>query len=461
MIRALGERLSRFSARWVPDPFAIALALTVVTFGICVAATDTGPLELIGNWGGRLDNGELLAKEMGLWKLLTFGMQMCLILVTGHALASSRPVRRAIDRIADLPRTPAQAVSLTAVVAMLCALLNWGLGLIVGALLARNVARSARGRGLKVHYPILGAAGYTGLMVWHGGLSGSAPLTLTQTKDLVSILGRSDVQPLGLGDTIFSPLNIVVTWVLLVFVPLFLSWMLPSSPDDIVEITDEQADEPPPPEPPPTHPTPAERMERSPVLSWLIAAAVLAYLFQYLGRIGFDRIDLNGINLVFLALGLVLHQGPRAYARAISEATSSCSGIILQFPFYAGIMGMMAMSGLVTQFAGAISAAAGPTLLAPFTFFSAGLVNLFVPSGGGQWAVQGPLVLQTADNLGLPLGKVVMAFAYGDEWTNMLQPFWALPLLGITGLKARELIGYTGALMLLIAPLIVGLLLLF
>jgi short-chain fatty acids transporter len=202
-------------------------------------------------------------------------------------------------------------------------------------------------------------------------------------------------------------------------------------------------------------------MERSPVLSWLIAAAVLAYLVQYLGRIGFDRIDLNGINLLFLALGLVLHHDPRAYARAISDATSSCSGIILQFPFYAGIMGMMAMSGLVTEFAGAISAAAGPTLLAPFTFFSAGLVNLFVPSGGGQWAVQGGLVLQTADNLGLPLGKVVMAFAYGDEWTNMLQPFWALPLLGITGLKARELIGYTGALMLLVAPLFVGLLLVF
>jgi short-chain fatty acids transporter len=461
VIRPLVERLSRFSLRWVPDPFAIALGLTVATFLICLVATDSGPIELIGNWGGRLDNGELLSSELGLWKLLTFGMQMCLILVTGHALASSLPVRRLIDKIADLPTTATQAVSLTAVVAMLCALLNWGLGLIVGALLARNVGRSTRERGVAVHYPILGAAGYTGMMVWHGGLSGSAPLTLTQTKDLVSILGRSDVQPIGLGDTLFSTLNIVMTVVLLICVPLFLSAMMPRNADEIVQITDKQSGEPPLPEPRPSHPTPAERMERSPILSWLIAGAILAYLVQYLGRIGVDRIDLNGINSLFLALGLILHHHPRAYARAISNATSSCSGIILQFPFYAGIMGMMAMSGLVIEFASAISQAAGPTLLAPFTFLSAGMVNLFVPSGGGQWAVQGSLVVQTADNLGLPLGKVVMAFAYGDEWTNMLQPFWALPLLGITGLRARDLIGYTGTLMLLVAPLFLGLLLVF
>ena len=460
MIRALGERLSRFSARWVPDPFANALGLTGLTFLLCVAATDTGPVELIGNWGGRLDNGDLLPKEMGLWKLLTFGMQMCLILVTGHALASSGPVRRGIDRIADLPKTPGQAVALTSVVAMICALLNWGLGLIVGALLARNVARSARARGIPVHYPILGAAGYTGLMVWHGGLSGSAPLTLTQKKDVVSILGREDVLPIGLGETIFSPLNGVVTLAMLVCVPLLLSAMMPKRPEDIQEITDLQADEPPPPEPPPPHPTPAQRIERSPLLSWMVAGAIFLYLALYLGRIGVDRIDLNAINGLFLALGLVLHHNPRAYARAISDATGSCSGIILQFPFYAGIMAMMAMSGLITEFAGAISRAAGPTLLAPFTFFSAGMVNLFVPSGGGQWAVQGPLVVQTADNLGLPLGKVIMAFAYGDQWTNMLQPFWALPLLGITRLTARDLIGYTGALMLLVAPVFVGLLLL-
>ncbi len=461
MIRALGDKLSRFSSRWVPDPFVIALALTLFTLGLCMASTGKGLLELLGNWGGRLQQGKLLAGEKGLFKLLAFGMQMCLILVTGHALASSKPVRKLIDRVAHLPRTASQAVCLTAVVAMTTALLNWGLGLIVGALLARNVARAAKKRGLAVHYPILGAAGYSGLMVWHGGLSGSAPLTVTQSKDLATILGRADVAPIGLGETVLSPLNFTVNGLLLVAVPLLLSLMLPRDDDRIVQITDEQAAEAPPSDPSPSEPTPAERLERSPVLSWLIAAMALAYLVQYIGKIGIDRLDLNAINLLFLALGFLLHGNPRAYVRAISDATGSCSGIILQFPFYAGIMGMMALSGLVTQFAQIISQSSGPAAMAPLTFLSAGLVNLFVPSGGGQWAIQGPWVVQAADNLGLPLGKAVMSVAYGDQWTNMLQPFWALPLLGITGLRARDMIGYTAALMLLVVPIFIGCLMLF
>ena len=461
MIRALGNQLSRFSARWVPDPFAIALGLTVITLVLCVAATGNGPLELIGNWGGRIDGGELLPKERGIWALLAFGMQMCLILVTGHALASSRPVHKLLDWLADLPQTAVQAVVLTALVAMACALVNWGLGLIVGALIARNIGRSAKARGIDVHYPVLGAAGYSGLLVWHGGLSGTAPLKVTQKKDLVAILGREDVEPIALGETLFSSLNVIVVVLLLIAVPIFLAMMLPRDRASIVPITAEQATDRTPSDPPPANPTPADRFERSPALSIVIAVMAFIYLFEYLDKIGIDRIGLNGINLLFLALGFLLHGNPRAYGRAIGNAASSCAGIILAFPFYAGIMGMMALSGLVGHFATFISESAGATALAPLTFLSAGLVNLFVPSGGGQWAIQGPLVVQAADNLGLPLGKIVMAVAYGDQWTNMLQPFWALPLLGITGLRARDIIGYSGALMFLVAPIFIICLLVF
>ncbi len=480
MIRALGNRLSRFAARWVPDPFAIALGLTVFTFLMClvVGLVSADALsgssfydraaELVGNWGGRLKSGELLGKERGFWALLTFGMQMCLILVTGYALASSGPVQRLIARVAQWPRTPGQAVALTALVAMSCALLNWGLGLIVGALFARNVAVVAKRRGMKLHYPLVGAAGYTGLLVWHGGLSGSAPLKVTQAKDLAEILKRTDVAPVALGQTVFSTLNLVVTVLILVGVPLLLALMLPAADEKIVEIDDEQAvgadssvQESNATATADARPSPAERFERSRLLAWLIAAMALGYLVMYLRKIGVDRIDLNAINLAFLALGLVMHGTPLAYGQAIGKATRSCAGIILQFPFYAGIMGMMALSGMVGLFAEAISQASGPTAFAPLTFLSAGLVNLFVPSGGGQWAVQGPLVVQAADNLGVPLGKTVMALAYGDQWTNMLQPFWALPLLGITGLKARQIIGYTAALMLLVLPIFIGCLLLF
>ncbi len=240
MIRWLGARLSRFAERWVPDPFAIALMLTLVTLVLCWVTTSHNPLELIGLWGGRVKQGELLPGEGGVWRLLTFAMQMCLILVTGHALASSPPIRGAITTIANRPRDAGQAVALTALIAMGCALVNWGLGLIVGALMARDVAVSAKRRGVRVHYPILGAAGYTGLLVWHGGLSGSAPLKVTQTREMVKILGEG-VAPIPLGETIFSSMNLTIVAAMLIAVPLLLVLMHPKNTDAIAEITLEGA----------------------------------------------------------------------------------------------------------------------------------------------------------------------------------------------------------------------------
>lgn len=468
MIGALGRVLSRWAGRWVPDPFAIAIVLTFLTIGLAWGFGDRGALDLVGLWGGRLDGGAVLPSEVGVWRLLTFAMQMCLILVTGHALASSRPMERVIARLASLPRSAAQAVALTALTAMVTALINWGLGLIVGALCARAVAVTAKQRGLRVHYPLLGAAGYAGMMVWHGGLSGSAPLTVTQTKDLASLLGRPDVAPIPLAETLASPLNLCVTALLLVLVPFVLTRMEPRAPHALVEVDpaalpglEHRGHVSGANGAPDAGTTDGSRLDHSSLLAAALAALIFGYLAMYLGRIGLGRLDLNAINLAFLGLGLVLHGSPAAYGRAAAAATAGCSGIILQFPLYAGIMGVFVHAGLVDRLAGWIAATANPTSFAPLTMLSAGAVNLFVPSGGGQWAIQGPLVVQSAESLGVPLGKAIMAFAYGDEWTNMLQPFWALPLLGITGLAARDLIGYTAAVMLLSLPVYLGCLTLF
>ncbi len=516
MIRSLGEALARFAGRWVPDPFSIALTLTVLSLLAAWAFTGLGPLELAGLWGGRVRDGALLPGEQGLWRLLEFAMQMCLILVTGHALASSRPVRALVGRLAAVPRTARQAVALTALTAMLAALVNWGLGLVVGALTAREVGLAARRRGLRVHYPLLGAAGYAGLMVWHGGLSGSAPLTVTQEGKLAALLGDPTLPPIPLGETLFSPMNLTVTAALLIAAPALLALMLPRDPAQIVEVDPAVAPEEavvnngvrrirvevgadpvpgdrgepggspqrlpgpelpeigrsrrislftaasePPPAAAAAPTTPAERLDRSRLLAFVVGGLGLAYLVRYLGLIGWDKADLNSVNLLFLSLGLLLHASPVAYGAAIADAARGASGIILQFPFYAGIMGVMALSGLLEDVARAVVDVSGPLSYGPLTFASAGAVNLFVPSGGGQWAIQGPLVLDAARALDVPLGKAVMAFSYGDEWTNMLQPFWALPLLAITGLTARDLIGYTAALMLLSAPIYLGALLVF
>lgn len=462
MIQKIGERMADWARRWVPDPFVLAVLLTFVSLSLAVFAQGFGIFDSLGAWGGRIINGEITADEQGFWKFLAFSMQMCLVLVTGYALATTKPVARLLDRLASKPTTTAQAASLTAFMAIVAALINWGLGLIVGAILAREIGKSAKRRGVAIHYPLVAAAGYVGLMVWHGGFSGTAPFKMTQQKDVVDVLGverAATVQPLGLDQTVFSPLNLTVAALLLALVPLMFWALSPKGGRvhgiEIANLSEGSF------EPDEGATGVVKFLERTPILTVMICAMGFAYLFFYISRISFWKIDINAINMFFLFLGLLLHGSPANYVAAITDAAKGAGGIILQFPFYAGIQAILQYSGLVKAASLWIAENASAQTLPLFTFFSAAVVNLFVPSGGGQWGIQGPVVVDSALQLGAPLGSSVMALAYGDQWTNMLQPFWALPLLSITGLKARDIIGYTAFVMLLSLPLFAVPLLLF
>jgi short-chain fatty acids transporter len=345
---------------------------------------------------------------------------------------------------------------------MVSALVNWGLGLIVGALLAREVGVAFRESGRKLHYPLVVAAGYVGLMVWHGGLSGSAPLKMSQMKDVQEVLGgvtlsggqtlAEAVGPLALTETLFSPLNLVICGLLLLFVPFFFWLLAPKEEQAMTGIEKFQPQgEISPPEP--QEKTLVAFFEQKPYLNWIAALLGVTYLSLYLPKLGFWNIDINVINLCLLILGLILHPSPLSYVRAITEASRGVGGIILQFPFYAGILGILSASGLLQKISDGIVSISTATTFPFWTFLSASLVNLFVPSGGGQWGVQGPIVMLGASQLGVDYGSAVMALAYGDEWTNMLQPFWALPLLSLTGVRARDIFGYTIVVMLLSFPL--------
>jgi short-chain fatty acids transporter len=464
MLERLGYRMARWAQRWVPDPFVLALLLTIITIIGAVLFGKPGfdLWSAVGSWGGRLANGELTPEEKGFWRFLTFAMQMAFILVTGHALAVTKPIARLIRRLASLPQNTGQAAALTAVVAMVSALVNWGLGLIVGALLAREVGVAFRESGRKLHYPLVVAAGYVGLMVWHGGLSGSAPLKMSQMKDVQEVLGgvtlsggqtlAEAVGPLALTETLFSPLNLVICGLLLLFVPFFFWLLAPKEEQAMTGIEKFQPQgEISPPEP--QEKTLVAFFEQKPYLNWIAALLGVTYLSLYLPKLGFWNIDLNVINLCLLILGLILHPSPLSYVRAITEASRGVGGIILQFPFYAGILGILSASGLLQKISDGIVSISTATTFPFWTFLSASLVNLFVPSGGGQWGVQGPIVMLGASQLGVDYGSAVMALAYGDEWTNMLQPFWALPLLSLTGVRARDIFGYTIVVMLLSFPL--------
>lgn len=441
MIRRLGTCCARLAHELVPDPFIFAALLTFLTLGMGVVLAHQTPWEMVSHWG------------RGFFELLAFGMQMTLILVTGHALAASPPMRRIIRTLADWPRGPRGAVALVAAGACLGALVNWGLGLIGGALLARQVGESAARRGMAVHYPLLAAAGYSGMMVWHGGLSGTAPLTVASAGHFLEpALGI-----IPISRTLFSPLNLVCSLGLLVLIPALMSAMSPSDvtatalpPATRREAVSAAAD--PDTAAPGGRRSVADRLDNSIVLALGLATLGLGYSLQQLRleslRAGSFNLTLDLVNLFMLSLGLLLHLRPSSYLRAVGEAVRGTAGIILQFPFYAGIMGMMKYSGLVAILSSLCVGLSGPRSFPLFAFLSAALVNLFVPSGGGQWAVQGPILTDAARTLGVSIPRTILALAYGDQWTNMVQPFWALALLGIVGLKAREIIGYTAALML-------------
>lgn len=435
-MQRLGEVLTELGRRYMPDPFIFAILLTLLVYVLGLIFTPHGPFLLIQDW------------YTGFWNLLTFSMQMTLVLVTGYAMASAPVMRRALSWLAGRPRSGPGAVGLVALASAILGWINWGLGLIAGALLAREVAAAGSRRSIKVHYPLAAAAGYTGLLIWHGGLSGSAPL-------LVNTQGHFLQQQIGivpLTETIFRPFNLAVALGILVTAPLMLMSMHPREERVIEAELDTLAlvDPPAAAAAESDEPTLATRLENSRLLTWLVGVAGIVYLVHFFSQRGIVGLDINVVNFTFLMAGLLLHGTPIRYARAVVEGAKAASGVILQFPFYAGIMGIMTNSGLVQVIANWFVAISTPVTYPFWTLVSAALVNLAVPSGGGQWAVQGPVMVEAARALNVDIGKTIMGVAFGDELTNMIQPFWALPLLGITGLRAGEVMGYTAAVMLVV-----------
>ncbi len=453
MITALGERFGALSARYLPDPLVIVALLTLATAlaGLLVgdALASASALERV----------DALARgwyaEATAPALMKFALQMCLVLATGHALALSPPVQTLIARLATLARSPGQAVVLVALTGCVASLIQWGMGVIVGALMAREMGRAFARAGRPVHYPLLGAAGYAGFTVWHGGLSGSAPLAVASPGHFLAPM----IGVIPISVTLLSALNLAIVASLLLLIPLILWRLMPTRSEAMIPcvlpVTDPAALDAPE---APTRAHLTRWLESSRALNLALGALLAVVLWAHFREQGVAGWQLDSAILMCLSAGLIAHRSPLSYARALSEGVAGCSGIILQFPFYFGIVGMLKASGLIAQLASWSVALASPSTLAPLTFLSAGLVNLLVPSGGGQWAVQGPVIMEAAARLGVAPHKIVIALSHGDAWTNLLQPFWALPLLGIMGLRARDIIGYTALVMVLTGPVIMALL---
>ena len=281
---------------------------------------------------------------------------------------------------------------------------------------------------MKLNYPLLVAAAYSGMMVWHGGLSGSAPLKVAEVNHFL----YDEIGSIAVNETIFSNMNLTLYTLFILLIPttLFLISKFKS------KIYTENKDLPV-----------AEIISHGKVKREYMGTAlgiVLVFLAGYQFYLnGMAALNINLINLILLSLGLLLYANTEQFMRAVNSAISSSSGIMIQFPIYAGIMGLMNYSGLVEVFTQSLVSVSSQDTLPIFGFFSAAVVNFFVPSGGGQWAVQGPILMDAAQQLGVSVPKTIMALAYGDQLTNMIQPFWAIPLLSITGVKAKSILPYT------------------
>lgn len=426
--------------KYLPNPFTLAILLTIIVYALGIIFTQHGPLKMVVFWGN------------GVFGLLGFTMQMVLILITGHALANSPIVAGFLKRLASIPNTPTQAIMFIAALGYICSYISWAFGIIAGAIIAKAIAKQQAGN--KLHFPMLIAAAYSGNIV--RGPASSIPLAVATPKHFLEDL----IGVIPVTETLYTSWNLIITLALFIAIPILFYFMAPSDEkgDIIIEANASLfgEDETGKAYPKILKGLPfSEMIDNSMLLNMVVGFAGIVYIVNFFATNGF-QLDMNIVIFIFLTTGIIAHKTPMRYCDAINVAIRSAGAIALQFPFYAGIMGIMRSSGLAVIMSELFVSIATAKTLPLYTFWSAGLVNIFVPSGGGQWAVQGPVMISAATKLGADAAKVTMALCWGDSWTNQIQPFWALPLLAITGLGVRDIMGYC-AMVLILSGVIISL----
>lgn len=422
MVRVMANFFVRIMERYLPDPFLFAVILTFVVYFAALFLTPTTALELVDLWA------------KGLWGILAFTMQICLVLVTGAALVQTNAVTKALNKLCSVIQTPKAAYAFTVLISSLASLLSWGVGLIVGAFIARQMAKRIQ----NVHYPLLVAAAYSGFVVWTMGYTSSAALLVaTEGHPLEKLIGVIPV-----SETLLTPFNLITCVLIVIALPILMIFMAPKDHEvksidpSLLEkeeaATVEFASQT-------TPNTFASKLEQMRSLNLIVALAGVVFLVRYFMNGG--TLDINVVNTTFLVAGLLLSKSPIEYMNNIMEGGKSVGAIVIQFPFYAGIIGLMENTGLAVILSEWFTNISTAATLPFWAFISAGVLNIFIPSGGAQWAVQGPIMMDAAVKLGADIPKVIMGVAWG-EWTNMIQPFWAIPALAIAGLKAKDIMGY-------------------
>ena len=422
--------LTRWTSKWIPGSLSIALILTCITFISAFAVETITGRETAGGGLSKC----IVAWGEGVWTLLEFAMQMCLVILTGYLIAVSSPVRRLLKWLISIPRSPSGVVVLVALISMILSWINWGLGLVTGAMLLRTAVSMRK----RVEIKLLAAAAYLGLgTTWHAGLSGSVPLLLATPGHFLS--RSTGIVPIS--QTIFTSFNIILVIVIIIAVAIAVKMMVPESVEiqelnlmeegenEIIEHAEHRME------------SFAQKIEYSRALNVLIGLLGGAYLIYEL-FFKKSAFGLNTLNLLFLVIGIFLHKNPASLAKAAERGSRLLHGIVLQFPIYAGIFGIIKGTLLVKILSNAfVFVASTKTFPLIVTVYSA-FMNYFVPSGGSKWAIEAPYLIEASARLHVPVAKAAMAYAYGDMWTNLIQPFWAIPIMAAARLEFKDIMGY-------------------
>ncbi len=458
LLSTVALRMTELSERWIPDAFVFALVATVLVVGAGLTAGGASVRQIAETWGN------------GFWTLIPFTLQMALIVITGTVVATAPPVRRAIDQLAGIPRTNRSATVFVAVVSMTTSWFNWGFGLVFSAVLVRAVARRVK----DVDYRTLAATTLLGLgSVWAQGLSGSAALQMATPGMLQESIRKivasggvatAPVVPGGiipLTSTIFLWQSLVAVAIEIVVVAAVIAFATPTgkrvrtAADLGIDLSEDREGG----DTPAASRTPGEWLENQPALNYFVVLVAGGYLVSMLAKAPSlaAAITLNTLNLFFLTLGFALHRTPARLMRAFRDATPATWGIFLQFPFYAGIAAIITETRLNEQIANFFTRIATPLTYPPLIAAYSALLGVFVPSGGSKWIIEAPYVMKAAHDLHVHLGWMVAVYDLGEALANLVQPFWMLPVLALLGLRARDIMGITFTVFLVLVPVVLAL----
>ncbi len=425
------DRFTEWSLKWVPDSMVFVLSLTVIVYLLALAVTDSSPMQLIDNYA------------QGFWVLLTFAMQLSLLMLTGFIVVESDFVKSRLIRIISIPKTVTSTLIMYCAVVALFSWLHWGMGYMLAMLLGREIA--IRKKGIGLDYALLAAAGYCTFLVAANGPAQSAPLiAATPGNFLEQTIGRL----VPLTDTALSPFLLIVVAIQIISLIVFFvvihpkkdkaveideeTWKALSAPIEHEE-TSEQIKQL----------RPAERWERSRIFPTLISLAILLWIVKTIWVSGIGKVDINFLNLFFFALALLLQKSPKKFVTAVQKGIGTTYGVMIQFPLYAGIFGIISYSGLSHAITDVFLYISTPETFSWIVMVYTVFMDFFIPSGGSKFAVEAPFIIPAAQQLGVPVEHVINAYSTGSQMANFIQPFWALAFLATFRLRFQKILPYT------------------